>query len=78
MTTEMRLIILRETKRMSFALVAKRHGLTRHQVAGVVFRHKNPLDTRICSVGGFSRNKNGKPRRGPGIIPAFTELNTRC
>lgn len=78
MTEEMRRQIIRDAKLMSYGLIAKKHGLTRNQVAGVIWRSKNPPDTRIpspnCNGGG---NKIGGGYHGAGPYPRYTEHNTR-
>lgn len=46
MTSELRAIVLSEARTMSYGLIAKRNGITRNQVAGVVWRATNPPASR--------------------------------
>lgn len=72
--------ILSDVKAMSFALVAERYGLTRNQVAGIVWRAKNPSSkcTRIKNQDGVWGGPTcGRGRHGPGSFPAKTLSNTR-
>ncbi len=56
----------------SFQLIADAFGLTRHQVAGIIFRHKRPYDIRVCSPNSHSKNKLGTGYRGSGPYAKFT------
>lgn len=68
--------IIRDVKKsMSYSLVAQRHGLTRCQVAGIVWRHKNPYSTRVNSPNGIG-NKCGRGRHGGGAWPEKHLWNT--
>jgi hypothetical protein len=80
MLENIRRAIMHEAKRMSYSLIAKRYGLTRNQVAGMIWREKNPIHTRPVTVGadGYRRrNTCGRGRHGGGPIPAKTLQNTR-
>jgi hypothetical protein len=66
-----------KTKSWSFQLVADHFGITRCQVAGIVFRDQHPYEARVKSPNSTSRNKIGTGRHGPGLIPLMTASNTR-
>lgn len=71
-------VIVREAKRMSYSLVAARHGMTRGQIAGIIWRAKNPPHTLIKeptkTSGGY--NRCGRGHCGPGAYPPLTMRNT--
>jgi len=73
--------VLEDVKRMSYQLVADRYGITRNQVAGIVWRAKNPIETRQWTFGPNgkrkSRNKCGRGRHGGGEYPAMTVYTHR-
>lgn len=52
--------------KLSFALIAKKVGVTRNVVAGVVFRHRHPYSARISSPDGV-HNKIGGGHHGHGV-----------
>lgn len=66
--------LLRDAKTMSYQVIAERRGLTRNQIAGAIWRHKNPPGTR--SPNGKS-NKCGRGYRGPSYIPKKTAWTSR-
>lgn len=49
------MIVVEDAKVMSFSLVGRKHGLTRSQVAGIVWRSKNPGQKR--NGRGYGRGK---------------------
>ncbi len=71
--------IIAEKSRMSYGVLAERHGITRSQVAGIIWRHNNPKETRIYknSKGGRSGGKCGRGHHGTGIYPQYTLANSR-
>jgi len=54
------------THSWSYQLIADHFGVTRNQVAGLLFRHNN---------GG--KRTVGRPRSGPGAYPSLTAQNSR-
>jgi hypothetical protein len=72
-----KIIAFEATHDWSYQLVADHFGITRNQVAGILFRHRHPYSERCRSpncAGG--RNKIGTGYRN-GIFAAMTAANTR-
>lgn len=69
--------IIEGAQEMSYGLLAERYGMTRSQVAGIVWRAKNPASTRIYKSPGKKRC-GGKCGRGygRGAYPRFTKQNS--
>lgn len=72
--------IMEDVKRMSYSLVAEKYGMTRNQIAGMVWRQKNPPDTRVYFNKSTRKRHGGmcgRGRHGPGEIPPITASNSR-
>lgn len=70
---------LAEDQRLSYSVIAEMMGMTRNAVAGIVFRHRHPIETRVASNGRavYDRNKIGTGYRYQTYYPEKTAVNTR-
>lgn len=70
--------VIHDCGRLSYGVIAEKWGLTRNQVAGMVWRHKNPPDVRVNAEGERrgKRNRNGRGY-GCGPYPPITLANSR-
>lgn len=60
----------------SYQLIADRFGVTRSTVAGILFRHRHPVDQRTCSPNSIWPNKVGSGYR-TGNYATYTAWNSR-
>jgi hypothetical protein len=77
MTRERRqeIIAFRKKKDWSFQLIADYFGVTRNQVAGIMFRHNHRDNKLVCSPRSAGANKTGTGHQGPGAMPRYNALN---
>lgn len=70
---------LLDQKRLSYALIAQKFGVTRNVVAGIAFRRKHPITERIPPAGypGWQRNMIGTGYQYRSYWPEKTVANTR-
>lgn len=66
MSEEERATILELAETVSYGLIGQRYGLTRNQVAGIVWRAKNPKQRTV-----------DRPKGGPNEYPRFTLWNSQ-
>lgn len=60
----------------SFQLVADKFGITRNVVAGIMFRHRYPIETLGAPCSG-KRNKHGKGWQRAKYYPSVNANNSR-
>ncbi len=62
-------------RKWSYQLIADHFGVSRHVVAGVLFRERHPVDDRYAAGG--NHNKIGGGQRPIPYYPEMTAQNTR-
>jgi hypothetical protein len=70
---------LADEKRLSYSVIAEMIGVSRNVVAGVVFRHHHPIETRSAAAGhpAYDRNMMGTGWRPSSYYPEKTAINSR-
>jgi len=66
-------------QRLSYSVIAEMMDVTRSTVAGVVFRNRHPVETRVALEGApeYNRNMMGTGWQPPSYYPEKTAANTR-